>query len=91
MFGQQPDERKAWLQHYDLFSFVVQTRSRVKMLHELWPAELGSMIIAIPVLPRYKIGDLIKASPASLPQGGASVRVSEETHREKMGLPGTDS
>jgi hypothetical protein len=61
MFGQQRDERKAWVPNYDLFFFEVETRSGVKMLHEMWPGEMGSMIVSTPVLARYKIGDLIRA------------------------------
>jgi hypothetical protein len=61
MFGQQRDERKAWVPNYDLFFFEVETRSDVKMLHEMRPGEMGSMIVSTPILPRYKIGDLIRA------------------------------
>jgi hypothetical protein len=61
MFGQQRDEKKAWVPNYDLFFFEVQTRSGIKMLHEMRPGEMGSMIVSTPVLPRYKIGDLIRA------------------------------
>jgi hypothetical protein len=61
MFGQQRDERKAWVPNYDLFFFEVETRSGVKMLHEMRPGEMGSMIVSTPVLARYKIGDLIRA------------------------------
>jgi hypothetical protein len=38
MFGQQRDENKAWLPNYDLFFFEVETRSGVKMLHEMQAA-----------------------------------------------------
>jgi hypothetical protein len=61
MFGQQRDEKKAWVPNYDLFFFEVETGSRIKMLHEMRPGEMGSMIVSTPVLPRYKIGDLIRA------------------------------
>ena len=61
MFGQQRDEKKAWVPNYDLFFFEVDTRSGIKMLHEMQPGETGSMIVSTPVLPRYKIGDLIRA------------------------------
>jgi hypothetical protein len=74
MFGQQRDERKAWVPNYDLFFFEVETRpsaslceaslsssewdrtsSGVKMLHEMRPGEMGSMIVSTPVLARYKM------------------------------------
>lgn len=61
MFGQQLDERRAWVPNYDLFLFEVRTRSGVKMLHEMKKGELGSLIVSTPVLPRYEIGDAILA------------------------------
>ncbi|MFQ6101998.1 MAG: GH3 auxin-responsive promoter family protein [Anaerolineae bacterium] len=69
MFGQQRDEKRAWVPNYDLFFFEVQTRpstvlrasSGIKMLHEMRPGEMGSLIVSTPILPRYKIGDLILA------------------------------
>jgi len=59
--GQQRDEKKAWVPNYDLFFFEVQTwpergrraRSGVKMLHEMRPGEMGSMVVSTPILPRY--------------------------------------
>jgi len=61
MFGQQRDNRRAWVPNYDLFFFEVQTRSHIKMLHEMQPGEMGSLIVSTPILARYKIGDLIRA------------------------------
>jgi hypothetical protein len=77
MFGQQRDERRAWVPNYDLFFFEVQTRpstefipskaeglrtsSGIKMLHEMRPGEVGSLVVSTPILPRYRIGDLILA------------------------------
>ncbi len=61
MFGQQRDERRAWVPNYDLFFFEVETRSGVKMLHDMRPGEMGNLIVSTPILPRYKIGDRILA------------------------------
>ena len=61
MFGQQRDEKRGWVPNYDLFLFEVQTRNGVKMLHEMHPGEMGSLIVSTPILPRYEIGDLILA------------------------------
>ncbi len=61
MFGQQRDERRAWVPNYDLYFFEVETRSGLKLLHEMRPGELGSLIVSTPILARYKIGDLILA------------------------------
>jgi len=61
IFGQQRDDRRAWVPNYDLFFFEITTRSGVKMLHEMRPGETGSLIVSTPVLPRYQIGDLILA------------------------------
>ena len=61
MFGQQRDEKKAWVPNYDLFLFEVQTRSGIKMLHEMRPGEMGGLVVSTPILARYRIGDLILA------------------------------
>ncbi len=61
MFGQQRDEKRAWVANYDQFLFEVLTRSGLKMLHEMRPGEMGSLIVSTPVLPRYRIGDQILA------------------------------
>jgi len=61
MFGQQKDAARAWVPNYDLFFLEVQTRSGIKMLHEMRPGEMGSLIASTPVLVRYKIGDMIRA------------------------------
>jgi hypothetical protein len=67
MFGQQRDEKRAWVPNYDQFFFEVETRSGVKMLHEMraptkWSlGEMGSLVVSTPILPCYKIGDLIRA------------------------------
>jgi hypothetical protein len=61
MFGQQRDEKRAWVPNYDLFFFEVQTRSGIKMMHDMRPGEMGSLVVSTPILPRYQIGDLILA------------------------------
>ena len=61
MFGQQRDEKRAWVPNYDLFFFEVETRSGVKMMHEMRPGEMGSLIVSTPILPRYRIEDVIRA------------------------------
>lgn len=61
MFGQQRDEKRAWTPNYDLFLFEVATRNGVKLLHEMKPGEMGGLVISTPVLPRYRIGDLLRA------------------------------
>lgn len=61
MFGQQLDEKRAWAPNYDMFFFEVQTPSGIKMLHEMQPGEMGGLVVSTPVLPRYRIGDLIRA------------------------------
>jgi hypothetical protein len=61
-FAQQRDERRLLVPNFDLYVFEVQVRGgRVKMLHEMRPGEFGSLIVSTPVLPRYRIGDLIRA------------------------------
>ena len=61
MFGQQLDEKRAWVPNYDLFFFEVKTRTGIKMLHEMRPGEMGELIVSTPILPRYRIGDSILA------------------------------
>jgi phenylacetate-coenzyme A ligase PaaK-like adenylate-forming protein len=61
MFGQQRDDRRCWVPNYDLYFFEVETRHGLKMLHEMQPGEIGSLIVSTPVLPRYKILDLVRA------------------------------
>jgi hypothetical protein len=64
MFGQQRDRNRAWVPNYDLFFFEVETKTGIKMLHEMRPGEIGSLVVSTPILPRYKIGDLILAKKA---------------------------
>ena len=64
MFGQQLDEKRAWSPNYDLFFFEIKTLDGIKPLCKMKPGELGSLIVSTPVLPRYKIGDLILAFQA---------------------------
>jgi hypothetical protein len=61
MFGQQRDKKRAWVPNYDLFFFEVATSSGIKMLHEMHPGEMGGLVVSTPILPRYRIGDLIRA------------------------------
>jgi hypothetical protein len=61
MFGQQRDSKRAWVPNYDMYFLEVETRSGIKMMHEMKPGELGSLVVSTPVLARYKIGDLILA------------------------------
>jgi hypothetical protein len=61
MFGQQRDEKRAWVPNYDLFYFEVATSTGIKMLHELKPGESGGLVVSTPILPRYRIGDMILA------------------------------
>jgi hypothetical protein len=61
MFGQQMDDKRAWIPNYDMFFFEVETRSGIKMLSKMTPGEQGSLVVSTPTLPRYKIGDRILA------------------------------
>jgi hypothetical protein len=64
MFGQQRDDKRAWVPNYDLFFLEVETGRRVKMLHEMRPGEMGNLVVSTPILPRYRIGDLVRAYDA---------------------------
>jgi hypothetical protein len=60
-FAQQRDERRLLVPNLDLYVFEAEVRGEVRMLHEMRPGEYGSLIVSTPVLPRYRIGDLIRA------------------------------
>ena len=61
-FAQQRDERRLLVPNLDLYVLEVQMRGgQVKMLHEMRPGEYGSLVVSTPVLPRYRIGDLLRA------------------------------
>ncbi len=61
-FAQQRDERRLLVPNFDLYLFEVDVgKGQVKMLHEMRPGEVGSLIVSTPVLPRYRIGDLLRA------------------------------
>jgi hypothetical protein len=64
-FAQQRDDRRLLVPNYDLYVLEVETEDgQVKMLHEMRPGEYGSLIVSTPVLPRYRIGDLVRAFPS---------------------------
>jgi len=60
-YGSQLDNKKAWCPFYDHLFFEVQTISGIKQLHEMYPGEIGSLIVSTPDLPRYQLRDLILA------------------------------
>jgi hypothetical protein len=61
-FAQQRDERCLLVPNLDLYLFEVLLKDgQVKLLHELSPGEFGSLVVSTPVLPRYRIGDLVRA------------------------------
>jgi hypothetical protein len=61
-FAQQRDERCLLVPNYDLYVLeVLGEDGKVKMLHDMRPGEYGSLIVSTPVLPRYRIGDLVRA------------------------------
>jgi hypothetical protein len=60
-FGAQIDDKKAWVPNYDSMFYEVQTINGIKPMHEMYPGEIGILIVSTPTLPRYRIGDLILA------------------------------
>jgi hypothetical protein len=61
-FAQQQDDRELLVPNYDLYVLEAEVRAdQVKMLHEMHPGEYGSLIVSTPVLPRYRIGDVVRA------------------------------
>jgi hypothetical protein len=61
IFGQGRDDRALWSPNYDLFFFEILVNGKIKMLYEMQPGEVGALVVSTPVLPRYRIGDLIRA------------------------------
>ena len=61
-FAQQRDDRRLLVPNLDLYYLeVVVNGGEVKMLHDMRPGEYGSLVVSTPVLPRYRIGDLLRA------------------------------
>ncbi len=61
IFAQQLGDFPYVSPNYDSYVFEVRTGRGLKMLHELRPGEWGDLVVSTPVLPRYRIGDLIEA------------------------------
>lgn len=59
-YAQQLDDRPYLAPNYDTYLFEVELGWETKMLHELKPGQYGSLIVSSRLLPRYKIGDLIR-------------------------------
>jgi len=60
-FAQQRDDRRLLVPNLDLYYLEVLVKGgQVKMLHDMRPGEVGSLIVSTPVLPRYRIGDLVR-------------------------------
>jgi hypothetical protein len=60
-FAQQRDERRLLVPNFDLYVFELLLKGgEVKMLHEVPPGTFGSLIVSTPVLPRYRIGDVVR-------------------------------
>jgi len=60
VYAQQLDEQPYVVPNYDAYLFEVEIGWETKMLHQLKPGQYGSLIVSSPVLPRYKVGDLIR-------------------------------
>ena len=59
--GQQLDDRQLVVPNLDLYVYEVEVAGEMKMLHEMRAGEYGSLVISTPVLPRYRIGDIVRA------------------------------
>jgi hypothetical protein len=61
-FAQQRDERRLLVPNFDLYLFEVLVKDgSAKMLHEMSSGEYGSLVVSTPILPRYRIGDVVRA------------------------------
>lgn len=59
IFGMQADKRIGLSLFNDRYFFQVETKKGIKPLTELGRKEMGSLIVTTPLLPNYRIGDLI--------------------------------
>jgi phenylacetate-coenzyme A ligase PaaK-like adenylate-forming protein len=59
-YAQQLDERPYCFPNYDYYLFEVQIGKKTKMLYEMKKGERGNLIVSSRLLPRYRIGDVIK-------------------------------
>ncbi len=59
IFAQQRDERPYVVPNYDGLLFEAQTRRGMVMLHDMYRGERGSLVVSTPILPRYRIGDVV--------------------------------
>jgi hypothetical protein len=58
--AQQMDQEPFLVPNYDLYFYEIQTKDDTKPLYSMRPEETGSLVVSTPVLPRYRIGDVIK-------------------------------
>ena len=59
ILAQQLDERPYVVPNYDGLLFEAQTRRGMVMLHDMYRGERGSLVVSTPILPRYRIGDVL--------------------------------
>ncbi len=59
-YAQQLDERPYCFPNYDFYLFEVLIGKKIKMLYELKKGERGSLVVSSRLLPRYRIGDIVK-------------------------------
>jgi hypothetical protein len=60
VFAQQLDDQPFVTPNFDTYFFEVRAGRKVKMLHEMRPGQLGSLVISSSLFPRYEIGDVVE-------------------------------
>jgi len=60
LYAMQMDDKPYITPFYDVYLYEVVVGGKVKMLHEMEAGEKGSLVVSSQILPRYRIGDLIK-------------------------------
>jgi hypothetical protein len=58
--GQQLDESPYLAPNYDLYFYEVEMENGVKPLYTMRPGETGALIVSSSVLPRLRVGDIIR-------------------------------
>ena len=59
IFAQQLDEQPFVVPNYDACLLEVETRRGMVMLHDMRRGERGSLVVSTPILPRYRMGDVV--------------------------------
>lgn len=61
IFAQQLDQKSYVVPNFDVHLFEVEVKGQIKLLHQMKRGEIGNLIVSTHLLPRYRIGDVVKS------------------------------